>query len=316
MSSIVFATVYLTPTQKVLLPLVAICTAVAVGRLAWVLFVIFDREVQATADSWEFDAARRIRLRRGNQIYRFSEPLVDDLASFSPFLRLVPIQRTQRNLAAGASDLPWKAEEFAAVSAVEGIVVGSLCGVLSASMFTCAVSAVVGVVVALAYLLYAFTELNKTAVNRLDAIRRRLPYAVDLMALMMEAGAGFRESLAAVAQENHDHPLGEEFAKVHYAVERGQPLRQALIEMRDRLNQDDIKGMVFDVLKAEELGSPLTKTFLTLADDMRLKRFQWAQKKAGEAESRITHPGMVLMVACLIVAIGPFILRAVSGALP
>jgi tight adherence protein C len=163
---------------------------------------------------------------------------------------------------------------------------------------------------------WAFIKLNKAAVLRLDRLKARLPYGVDLMALMMEAGAGFRDSLGAVARENSDHPLGQELGKVQYAIERGQTLRQALIEMRDRLNQDDVNEMVFSILKAEELGTPLGKIFLTLADQMRLKRFQWAEKKAGEAETQISYPGMLLMMACMIVAVGPFVLRAASGYLP
>ncbi|NLS93859.1 MAG: type II secretion system F family protein [Planctomycetaceae bacterium] len=316
MNFIVCAALETSSKQELLLPLAVLCTGLAVGRLVWIFLAMINRDVPSEADSWEFDLARRIMLREGSAVYRFCEPLVDELAGFPLFLKLVPIQAGRRSLAAGASELPWKAEEFAATKAIEGIFVTSLSAYLLWSAFSPLASVGISVALGFAYVQWAFIKLNKAAVLRLDRLKARLPYGVDLMALMMEAGAGFRDSLGAVARENSDHPLGQELGKVQYAIERGQTLRQALIEMRDRLNQDDVNEMVFSILKAEELGTPLGKIFLTLADQMRLKRFQWAEKKAGEAETQISYPGMLLMMACMIVAVGPFVLRAASGYLP
>jgi tight adherence protein C len=299
-----------------LLPLTASLTALAVGRLVWVVIGMSDHDFPHQADSWEFDAARRIRLRKGSLVYRICEPLVDELAAFSPLLRIVPLQRARRNLATGASDLPWTAEELAATKAIEGLLAAITLAYVFSSFMSTPTCILAAVLIGLGYPQGAFVKLNKQAIARLSAIRRRLPYGVDLMALMMEAGADFRESLATVAAENRDHPLGQELGKIHRAVERGQTLRQAMIEFRDRLQQDDVSEFVFSILKAQELGTPLGKIFLTLADQMRLKRFQWAEKKAAEAETRMEQPVLLLMIGCLIIAVGPFVLRAASGYLP
>ena len=45
---------------------------------------------------------------------------------------------------------------------------------------------------------------------------------------------------------------------------------------------------------------------------MRLKRSQWAEKAAGTAQVNIVLPGMVIMIACLIIIGAPFILEAVG----
>jgi hypothetical protein len=44
---------------------------------------------------------------------------------------------------------------------------------------------------------------------------------------------------------------------------------------------------------------------------MRLKRSQRGEKAAGEAEVNILFPGMILMIACLLVVITPIVLPAV-----
>ena len=79
--------------------------------------------------------------------------------------------------------------------------------------------------------------------------------------------------------------------------------------MRTRLREPDVNEFVSTVLRAEELGSPLGEVLLAMADQMRLRRSQWAEKLAGEAQAKITAPGMVIMVASMLVVIGPFILQ-------
>jgi tight adherence protein C len=303
-------------TVNVLLPMAVLFTAMSVARLAWLVIAMSDRDCPLEAHSWEFDAARRLRLRAGSIVYRLCEPLVDELASFSPLLRIYPLQRAKRNLAAGASALPWTAEDFTATETIEGLLAAIGVAYVLSTFFGNVTCVLAAIVIALGYPQWALLKLNKQAVARLSAIRRRLPYGVDLMALMMEAGAGFRESMATVAAEDRHHPLGQELGKVHRAVERGQTLRQALIEFRDRLQQDDVGEFVFSILKAQELGTPMGKILLTLAEQMRLKRFQWAEKKAAEAETQMEHPVLLLTIGCMIIAVGPFVLRAASGYLP
>jgi len=72
--------------------------------------------------------------------------------------------------------------------------------------------------------------------------------------------------------------------------------------------------MVFSIL-SRRAGNAAWKIFLTLADQMRLKRFH-GRKESRKAETQITYPGMLLMVACMISAVGPFCACDASGYLP
>ena len=47
------------------------------------------------------------------------------------------------------------------------------------------------------------------------------------------------------------------------------------------------------------------------AEQMRLKRSQRGEKAAAECEVKIIFPGMVLMIACLLVIITPIILPTI-----
>ena len=44
---------------------------------------------------------------------------------------------------------------------------------------------------------------------------------------------------------------------------------------------------------------------------MRIKRSQWGEKAAAEAEVQMVFPGMITMVACLLVIVAPIMLPVV-----
>src|SRR5262249_12942364 len=149
------------------------------------------------------------------------------------------------------------------------------------------------------------------AVRRRKRVLERLPFALDLMALMMEAGGNFPECLAAAVQENANHPLGEEFGEVLREINLGRTRKEALEGLKERLRDDDVSELVFALVKGDELGTPLAQTLRTQATQMLLKRSQTVEKEAAEAQVMIVFPGMVIMVACLLIIIAPFLLQAV-----
>jgi tight adherence protein C len=139
----------------------------------------------------------------------------------------------------------------------------------------------------------------------------RLPFAVDQIALMMQAGAEFEGSLQTVVRDNADHPLGAEMGEVLRQVSLGRPRGQALEDLRRRLDDKDVSELVFAINKGQELGTPLSVILREQADQMRLKRSQWGERAAQEAQVQMVFPGMLVMVACLIVIIAPILLPAI-----
>lgn len=161
------------------------------------------------------------------------------------------------------------------------------------------------------YPLMYFKTINDRAKSRMRRLRIRVPFSVDLVALMMEAGGSFQDCLETVVAENQNHPVGQEFGEVLRQISLGRTRAESLRAMEQRLGDPDISEMVFAINKGEELGTPLSSILRDQADQMREKRSQWGEKAAAEAEIQLVFPGMVVMVACLVIILGPIILPAV-----
>jgi tight adherence protein C len=286
-----------------------VAAAAAVGSYEVLSLVTYPRDL--LGDSHPFERQRREELRAGSIMYRWLEPLVDEVAALINRRENPALEGLQRNLVAGREKLPWKPQEFLAVKWLEAILAGS--GVfLGLWLFGWPTTAVLlGIAIALLYGLMTPKSVRDRARQRLSRIRIRLPFAVDLIALTMQAGGGFQECLRTAVEENGDHPLTDELAEVLRQISLGRPRHEALSALEDRLRDDDIKEMVFAINKGEELGTPLSSILRDQAEQMRLKRSQRGEKAAAEAEVKIVFPGMVLMIACLLVVIAPIVLPAI-----
>jgi tight adherence protein C len=290
----------------------SLAVALAVAYAFWQLAAIVTYPRERLGDTHPFERQRRAALRAGNVMYRWMEPLVDELAPAVVAWRPKPIADLQRNLAAMREKLPWRADEFVVTRWLEGIAAGGLFFLVLWMAGWGKAAVLFGLLVAGVYGFVMPKSVGDKAKKRLGRIRGRLPFAVDLIALTMEAGGGFQECLAtAVAENGKDHPLTEELAEVLRQISLGRPRHEALTAMQERLHDDDINEMVFAINKGEELGTPLSAILREQANQMRLKRSQRGEKAAAEAQVNIVFPGMVVMIACLLVVIAPIVLPTV-----
>lgn len=262
--------------------------------------------------AWDFEGTRLSEIRMHSFWYRNFEPLCTELETCTWLQKLGNLNSIEKSLKQGADDLPWNAKDYLATKAVKQVFISVTVG-LAMSWAGWGIASLLGV----AFLLFGISlisrRLRNQAKNRLRRFKRRLPFAIDLIALMMEAGGDFRQSLSVVVKENAGNPVGYEFGRIAKAHSAGQPLRECLEQMRERLQDEDINEIVFSVKNAEELGVPLSKIFLTIAEQMRLKQSQLAEKLIGERKTMMVFPAWLIMVACLIVAVAPFILGAMYG---
>jgi tight adherence protein C len=289
--------------------LASLLLGAAVGYACWQFLAVLTEPRQLLGESQPFELERRQELRAGNSIYRWFEPLVEEIGAF--FCKHPPtsLDALAHNLAVSREKLPWRPEEFLATKYLEAV----LSGLVMFSILWMAgwnTSAfVLGIAVTVTYALLMPKTIRDRAKSRLARIRNRLPFAVDLIALTMEAGGGFQECLAtAVAENGKDHPLTEEFAEVLRQISLGRPRAETLQALDDRLGDGDVSEMVFAINKGEELGTPLSAILREQAEQMRLKRSQRGEKAAAEAQVNIVFPGMVVMIACLLVVIAPILL--------
>ena len=147
------------------------------------------------------------------------------------------------------------------------------------------------------------------AASRLRLIKRRMPFLLDLLTLLMEAGSSFLNALAQAVEEFRGHPVAEEFGRVLADMNLGKTRFEAFQAMRDRLADDEITSIIGSILQGETLGTPLARIFRTQADVLRIKRTQRAELLAGEAGVNMLLPGVLIMAATVLIIIGPFLLN-------
>jgi tight adherence protein C len=286
----------------------------AVGYAAWVALAIVGRSVDVPVAASSFEAERRSIVESGDPIYRNLQPIVLDLAALNRrFFRRESLQKLRESFTTGGEPIPWEPEEFIAVKQIEGFLAGLAVAAVSLIQVNSLIAMFIAVAVAVIYQTVALAGVHDKAKSRLRTIKMRLPFVIDLMALIIEAGATFRDALRTVVRENRGHPLGAELARVDRQIELGRPRAEALRSFQDRFDDHDLSEMVFAISKGEELGTPLAKILRNQADQMRLKRSQWGEKAAAEAQVKMTFPGMLVMLACILVVLAPIILPAIRA---
>lgn len=288
--------------------------ATAAGCVTWTLISLATFRTEDSAMP-PFEQERRALLGEISRTYRRFEPLVDELAKINGGL-LSPKQRNdiqfRLNLIAVAA---WKPEEYLSVKQIEGVFAGFVVGVIISLQSGVSLATVAGAGIAVAYQMVSMKSLADNAAKRLRQIKHRLPFVVDMMALIIEAGGNFQDSLDTAVRENRDHPVGSELARVQREVTMGRPRGEAILSLSGRLHDQDVSEFVFAVKKGEELGTPLSRILRNQADQMRLKRSQWVEKAAAEAQVSIEFPGMIVMLACILLILAPIVLPAIFAAL-
>ena len=130
---------------------------------------------------------------------------------------------------------------------------------------------------------------------RQERIERDLPDFLDILAVTVRAGLGYRSALQRVA-ESMGGPAGEEILTALRQMDLGATRRQAFLTLRTRNASESLSTFVGAQLQAEELGVPLSEALNDIALDMRRSTAQAARRRAARAAPRVS-----LIVTTLIV---------------
>jgi tight adherence protein C len=139
-----------------------------------------------------------------------------------------------------------------------------------------------------------------------DAVKRRqekiviaIPDAVDLLTISVEAGLDFMTALRRVVEKQRKGPLKDELERFFRQIELGRTRREALKEMADRVQLDDLSNTCSALIQADRLGSSIAPVLRTQSDVLRTRRMQRAEKKAMEAPIKMMAP----LLACIFPAV-------------
>ncbi|MFG2735125.1 DUF5936 domain-containing protein [Streptomyces harbinensis] len=144
--------------------------------------------------------------------------------------------------------------------------------------------------------------------ERRDVIDRTLPDFLDVLAVVVSAGLGFRQALERVSAR-YEGPWADEIRITLRQMDMGVSRRQAFDDLRRRNDSEPVNQFVTALQQGEELGAPIADTLVQIATDMRRTDAQNARRRAAKAIPKATLATLVFMVpATMIVIVAGMIL--------
>ncbi|MGK5533381.1 DUF5936 domain-containing protein [Streptomyces sp. URMC 129] len=138
--------------------------------------------------------------------------------------------------------------------------------------------------------------------TRRDVIDRTLPDFLDVLAVVVSAGLGFRQALDRVSAR-YEGPWADEIRIALRQMDVGVSRRQAFDELRRRNDSEPVNQFVSALQQGEELGAPIADTLIQIARDMRRTDAQNARRRAARAIPMATMATLVFMVPATMIII-------------
>ena len=147
--------------------------------------------------------------------------------------------------------------------------------------------------------------------RRQGEIQRKLPDALDLMVVCVEAGYAINASLARVSEEFafKSPVLSSEFGLVTAETRTGKSLTDALRGLSDRTGVDDVSSLVALLVQTERFGTSVANALRVHADAMRIRRMQRAEERAQKAPLKLIFPATLIFAALMMIFMAPSIYR-------
>lgn len=161
--------------------------------------------------------------------------------------------------------------------------------------------------------------LDSSKKRRQVTFRRALPDALDVLVICLEGGLSLPGALARVADELRTaHPaLGLELNLVQREIQLGRTPGEALRQMSERTDLEEIRSLASVIIQADRFGAGLVKSLRIHAETLRIKRQQRAEEQAQKAATKLLIPTILFIFpAMFVVILGPaaiHVARTFSG---
>jgi tight adherence protein C len=151
--------------------------------------------------------------------------------------------------------------------------------------------------------------LQRVIEARQAAIRRTLADAVDLMVVSVEAGVGLEGAMQRVAGRSRG-PLADELQRVLEQIRLGKSRTEALREMGQRTQVQELMSFVAAIQQGETMGVSIAKVLRTQAEAVRKRRSERARELAAKLPVKLLFPLVFFIFPALFVVIlGPAAIR-------
>ncbi len=168
-------------------------------------------------------------------------------------------------------------------------------------------SAGFGILIIVIFIFLPISWLGGLVKNKQFEIRRELPNALDMLSVCADAGLGFDQSLQKISNY-WDTELGHELKRVTQELEMGVTRGEALKNMSNRLDVEDLTRFISIIVQAEMIGMSYADVLHSQALQMRVLRQYWAREIANKLPAKMIIPlALFIFPALIAVILGPTI---------
>lgn len=141
-----------------------------------------------------------------------------------------------------------------------------------------------------------------------------MPFAVDMLALSVEAGLDFIAAMSKVVEKAKKNPLTDEFELLLKEIKIGASRAEALRNMSWRIDLIQISSFSATLIAADSVGASIGPILKALSAEIRQKKSADAEKAGATAATKILFPMLFLIVPSVFIIVGaPIILEFIYG---
>ncbi|KJS10729.1 MAG: hypothetical protein VR67_17135 [Peptococcaceae bacterium BRH_c8a] len=189
------------------------------------------------------------------------------------------------------ADLPLRGEEFMAFTVI------GLGGVLlSVLIFTGSLLTVLSAMVVMLPAPYVF--ISRARQKRLQLFNSQISDALVIIANSLRSGFSFLQAMDLVRREMPD-PIAKEFGRAFQEINLGTPTEQALTNMAERVDSDDLDMVITAVLIQRQVGGNLAEVLDKIAHTIKERIRIKGEIKTLTAQGRISGIVIGLMPVAL-----------------
>lgn len=281
---------------------VLVLVALATFLVAWLIDLrnsrarIIKERLAAERKAPERTGEEELALLRDEQLSEI--PALDTLLR-----RSSRVSDLQKMLA--QADLSMRAGNFLGVSALAGIAAALVAyGVSKQRIEVAGIALLVGFVVPYSY---ASVRRNK----RFEKFEELFPEAIDTLARAVRAGHAFTTALEMISAEVAE-PVAGEFRQLYEEQKYGMPVRDALLNLTERMPLVDVKFFVTAVMLQRETGGNLAEILDNLSYVIRERFKIQRQVRVYTAQGRLTMAllmGMPPIIVTAMLLLNPGFIR-------
>jgi tight adherence protein B len=216
--------------------------------------------------------------------------------------RSARVSAIQKMLTQGG--LTMRAGNFLGICMVSGIAATILAYVLSRRIDIAWVAMLVGFVLPYSYASYK----RQKRFNKFDEL---FPEAIDTLARAVRAGHAFTTALEMITNEINE-PIAGEFRQLYEEQKFGMPVRDALMNLTERVPSVDVKFFVTAVMLQRETGGNLAEILDNLSYVIRERFKIQRQVRVYTAQGRLTMAllmGMPPIIVVVMMTLNPAFIR-------